>query len=125
MAYDPEARETGNSAMVIGIIVLVLLVGGALAYFATRPGEVVAPVVVDQDAPPTSTTTIIEDNQPAPITNDNPDTIIVQPAPEVETRSETTVTTETTTEGAADADIPAGDTGAVDTGAAEAPVESP
>jgi len=39
MAYDPEARETSNTAMIIGIIVLVLVIGSALAYFATRPAD--------------------------------------------------------------------------------------
>ena len=45
MATDPEARATGSSAMMIGIIVLVLLVGIAVAYFSMNrsPDVAVAP----------------------------------------------------------------------------------
>jgi len=107
MAYDPEARETGNSAMIIGIIVLVLLVGGALAYFATRPGDAPGPdVVVDQN-PPASSTTVIENNQPAPAPGS--DTVVVQPPANVETKSETTVTTGETSKDAPAANAPAAD----------------
>ena len=55
MAYDPEARQTSNMALVVGIIVLVLIVGGAIAYMASRPSP------VETDAP-----TIIHDQTPAP-----------------------------------------------------------
>ena len=55
MAYDPEARQTSNMALVIGIIVLVLIVGGAIAYMTTRPSPV-------ETAPPT----IVHDQVPAP-----------------------------------------------------------
>ena len=39
MAYDPEAREKSKNAMVIGIVTLVLVVFGAIAFLATRPRE--------------------------------------------------------------------------------------
>ena len=72
MAYDPEARETGNSAMIIGIVALVLVVGGALAYFLTKSNEPVD----------TAPTTIVNNPRPAaPATN----TVIVTPPVETNT----------------------------------------
>jgi len=63
MATDAEARSTGNSAMVIALVTLVLLVIGAVAYFGM--GNRTA------DAP--DTTTIV--TQP----NDSPDVTIQAP----------------------------------------------
>ena len=37
MAYDPQARKQSNSAMIIGLVTLVVVGLAALAYFATRP----------------------------------------------------------------------------------------
>jgi uncharacterized membrane protein YgcG len=97
MAYDPEARETGNSAMIISIVALVLIVGGALAYWATRDRNDVAPVasttIIDrQPAGPTPGTVVVT----PPATG--PDTIVVERpvvAPQTrtierDTRTETT-----------------------------------
>lgn len=66
MAYDPEARQQSNSAMTIGIVALVLLVLGAVAYFATQgPRDTVV------TAPSTHTErTIVEtapQNPPPPV----------------------------------------------------------
>ena len=44
MATSPEARATGSSAMMIGIIVLVLVVGIAVAYFSMNRSPDVAVV---------------------------------------------------------------------------------
>jgi hypothetical protein len=67
MAYDPEARETGNSAMIIGVVALVLVIGGALAYWATRERD---------DVPGASTTTIVQQQpNPTPV----PGTVVVTP----------------------------------------------
>ena len=74
MAYDPEARENSNSAMIIAIVAVVLVVLGGLAWYATQgnnPPETVAPVV-------THTETIKE----VPVDNSTgPDTVVVNPAP--------------------------------------------
>jgi hypothetical protein len=70
MAYDPEARETSNSAMIIGIVALVLVVGGALAYFATRPND---PVAV-----PTSSTTVIERDTTPDVAAPAPSPVVVE-----------------------------------------------
>lgn len=92
MAYDPEAREQSNSAMVIAVVALVIVALGALAWFATRPGE--TPVVENQTTIDRRTETVTE--VPVP-TNDAPDTVVVQPsnpapATPPSTRTETQVT---------------------------------
>ena len=71
MAYDPEARETSNNAMIIGVVALVLVVLGALAYYATRQPDttVVAPTQVTRE-------TVIEKEVPSTTT---PNTVIVTP----------------------------------------------
>ncbi len=98
MAYDPEARETGNSAMIIGIVALVLVVGGALAYFLTKPSEPVD----------TGSTTIVNNPRPAaPATNtvvvtppvENNTVVIEKPVPVPQTKvitRDTKTTTNTT-----------------------------
>jgi hypothetical protein len=73
MAYDPEARSQSNTAMIIGVVALVLMVGGALAYFSTHNG---APDTVAL-TPTTDRTVVV--NQPAP----NPAPAVVAPAPPV------------------------------------------
>lgn len=90
MAYDPEAREQSNSAMIIAVVALVIVVLGALAWYATRPTE--TPVVVSQPTIERHTETVTE--VPVP-TNDAPDTIVVQPsnpAPAPSTSTETQIT---------------------------------
>ncbi len=90
MAYDPEAREQSNSAMIIAVVALVVVVLGALAWFATRPTDVpvaVTPTTVEHH---TETETVRE----VPVPNNAPDTVVVQPnapAPAPATRTETQV----------------------------------
>jgi outer membrane biosynthesis protein TonB len=94
MAYDPEARESSNSAMIIAIVAVVLVVLGGLAWYATQsnnPPETVAPVV-------THTETVKE----VPVDNSaGPDTVVVNPppapapAPAPDTKTETSVTVNT------------------------------
>jgi len=120
MAYDPEARQQSNSAMIIGVVALVLLVVGALAYFSTQntqaeptnhttvitpPTETVErtevvpvpnsapPVVIERSAPAAPATRVIERDTKTTVTRDRtaPDT---SAAPSGDT---TTTTTETTT----------------------------
>ena len=76
MAYDPEARENSNSAMIIAIVAVVLVVLGALAWYATRPDDVGPDTVVT--TPPT---TVVEKETvtEVPVPSDAPDTIVVQP----------------------------------------------
>ena len=102
MAYDPEARKQSNSALIIGLIALVVLGGAALAYFATRPGPETGPTTVINPVREKETV-IIDNTAPAPVVVDpNPSTIIVTPP--VENKPDTvvvtppaTTTTETTT----------------------------
>ena len=117
MAYDPEARSQSNSAMIIGVVALVLLVGGALAYLSTRnpnPDVVAVPggparetVIVEQPAPNPASPVIIEKSS-APVvvtppvtrtveknttvTRDRVVTPVTPPARQSETRTETNVT---------------------------------
>lgn len=94
MAYDPDARQTSNNAMIIGVVALVLVVLGALAYYATRSNETPTPVVVTQP-----TERIIEKTTEVAPTTTTPSTIVVQPgapaAPAPTTRTETKVTVNT------------------------------
>lgn len=119
MAYDPEAREQSNSAMIIAVVALVVVVLGALAWFATRPTDV--PVAEAPTVIRTEKETVTE----VPVPNDAPDTVIVQPnapapAPAPSTRTETQVnitppanppaaTPPAATPPAGDAAAPAGD----------------
>jgi len=93
MAYDPEARETGNSAMIIGIVALVLVIGAVLAYYATRPDRDVD--VVTSPAP----TTIVEKQRDVPVpvpVPANPPVVVTTPAPTTRVEKSTTVTRDTT-----------------------------
>jgi len=64
MAYDPEARQSSNTAMIIGVAVLVLVIG-AIAFFATRPPAADNTVVITQPGvnpnPTTVTNTVIRE----------------------------------------------------------------
>lgn len=109
MAYDPEARQQSNSAMTIGIVALVIMVIGALAYYSTTnsraentpvithtertivetpanpPAPVVvhepsAPVVVHDAAPPV----VVHDNAPPKVIERN-NTIIRERTPVIQT----------------------------------------
>jgi len=80
MATDVEARDTGSSALVIGILALVLIVG-AVWFFAMRPSGEVVPVpvsgpnttVVQPPAPAAPPTTVVQPAAP-------PTTVVVPPA---------------------------------------------
>jgi len=65
MAYDPEARETSNSALIIGIVALVLVVGGLLAYYATRSNEP-ATTIVSNPNPTVIREEVVVPGTPAP-----------------------------------------------------------
>ena len=96
MAYDPQARKQSNSALIIGLISLLVLGGAALAYFATRqPAPETSPVLVNSRKE-----TVIVNATPEPSTNttiivaptaDAPDTVVVTPP--VNTNTTTTTTT--------------------------------
>ena len=101
MANDPEARAAGNSAMIIGIVVLVLIVG-AIAYFATNR-EADGPDVVQV---PGSSTVVKETTRevPVPAPNSGGSTVVVQPqvpssstSTKVESKSSTTTGSSTGT----------------------------
>ena len=117
MAYDPEARAQSNSAMIIGVVALVLLVGGALAYFSTRnpnpdvvavsPNPVDRTVVVEQPAPAAPASPVVIERPSSPVVVTPPVTRTVErnttvtreravpvtpPARTAETRTETNVT---------------------------------
>ena len=74
MAYDPEARETSNNAMIIGVVALVLVVLGALAYYATRPSETPTTVIAPTER-------VIERNTPTEVPVYQAPTTVVVPAP--------------------------------------------
>lgn len=95
MVQDPEARATSSSAMIIGIVVLVLLVAGILWFTVGRGPDTTAVVPTgDRD-------TTVVNNPPSPPSS----TVVVPSAPDVEvegggagtTKTDTTETTETTT----------------------------
>ncbi len=113
MAYDPEARSQSNSAMIIGVVALVLIVGGALAYFSTRssppdtvaitPAPVERTVVVNQTDPNPVAPVIVEKAVPVvvspPVTKTvethttvTHDHMTTPPAPAPGTKTETNVT---------------------------------
>ncbi len=79
MAVDSEARSNSSSALVLGVVALILIVG-AIAYFATRPAvepvNTTSTVVVPGSAPaPPPSTTIIEREAPssgAPVVGSRP-----------------------------------------------------
>lgn len=73
MAYDPQARKQSNSALIMGLIALLVVGGAALAYFATRQPATTdtSPVIVSHDKE-----TVVVTNTPAPESNT---TIIVAP----------------------------------------------
>lgn len=59
MATDVEARDTGNSAMIIAIVAVILIAIGAFAYFSSggtrvveTPGSTSSTTVVNQPAAP-------------------------------------------------------------------------
>jgi len=96
MAYDPEARETSNSAMIIGIVALVLVIGAVLAYYATRRDDV-DNVVMTSPAP----TTVVETQKEVPVavpvpTNPSPPVVVTTPAPTTRIEKSTTITRDTT-----------------------------
>jgi len=95
MATDPEARASSSSAVVIGIIALILVVGLAVAYFTMGDrGGGDAPAVVSVPSGGSSTT-VIKDTQPVPV-----------PVPDTSGGSTTTTTESSTT-----TEKSAGDTG--------------
>lgn len=61
MAVDSEARSSGNSAIVIALVAIVLVVAGAFAFLNNRPTETVA-------VPTEGSTTVV--NNPAPAAPD-------------------------------------------------------
>src|SRR5215210_3253383 len=97
MAYDPEARETSNSAMIIGIVALVLVIGAVLAYYATRGNDNVADVAVVPTGPNPPTTVVQKETQTVPVPVPVPgETTVVEkavPVPGPSTRVETHTST--------------------------------
>ena len=108
MAYDPQARKQSNSALIFGLIALLVVGGAALAYFATRPGPETGPttvispvreketVVVGATPAPQTNTTIIVAPTAAPALNDAPDTVIIAPPASGSTKTETTTSVRNT-----------------------------
>ena len=102
MAYDPQARKQSNSALIFGLIALLVVGGAALAYFATRQpatpetGAVIVnhekeTIVASTPAPQTNTTIVVAPTA-APAA---PNTVIVTP-PVGNTTTETKTTTRNT-----------------------------
>ena len=95
MAYDPEARQQSNSAMIIGVVALVLLVVGALAYFSTQ-NTIAEPTHTTVVTPPVERierTEVVPANPPAPVIIDRPVPVPAQPSTRIiERDTQTTVT---------------------------------
>lgn len=100
MAYDPEARRKGNSALTIGLVALGLLGVGALAYVLTQPNNAeTGPTTVVTTSPKTE---VVEKEVPVPVVvpaqpaPSQPSTVVVQspPASSTTTTSSTTVTSQ-------------------------------
>ena len=77
MAYDPQARKQSNSALIIGLIALLVVGGAALAYFATRHADTpeTSPVIVSKQKE-----TVVVTNTPVPA-NDTLTIVAPTPAP--------------------------------------------
>jgi len=98
MALDPEARSTSNSAMTMGIIALVLVVGAIAAFlaFGSRNNDTTRDVVA---VPGESNTTVV--NNPAPVAPaapvpGSPSTVVVVPKSGGSSTSSSTTTSTTT-----------------------------
>ena len=96
MAYDPEAREQSNAAMIIGVVALVLMVVGALAYYSTQNtrAEIVAtpPSVIHTER---TEVVPVPQNPPAPVVVEREKPVIVPGPPTtkvIERDTHTTVT---------------------------------
>lgn len=93
MAYDPEARSQSNSAMIIGVVALVLLVGGALAYFSTRNNE---PDIVATTTAPVDRTVVVTEPQPvapsAPVVIEKEAPVVINPPVTRTVEKNTTIT---------------------------------
>ncbi|HEY0076793.1 MAG TPA: hypothetical protein VGB77_22105 [Abditibacteriaceae bacterium] len=97
MAVDSEARSSGNSAMVIALVAIILVAIGAFAFMnSNRTTEVVG-------VPgPSSTTTIVEGAPAAPapdIKVESAPPVVVNGGSGTSGSSSTTTKTETTTSG--------------------------
>lgn len=90
MAYDPEARSQSNSALIIGLVALLVVVGAAMAYFSTSSSETPSPIVMTQ--PATQHDTVVQP-VPVPVPNSNPSTVVVTPPTKSTTRTESSTTT--------------------------------
>jgi len=103
MATDVQARDTGNSAMAIALVALVLLVIGAFAYFGFGNRVV--------ETPGPSSTTVITQPQAPDVHVDAPPVIVnggssggsTGSAPSGTSSSSTTSSTTTTTNGGSSA----------------------
>ncbi len=83
MAYDPEARQQSNSAMTIGIVALVLLVLGAVAYFATQgPRDTVVTAPASTHTERTIVETAPANPAPPVVIHDAAPPVIVQGQPQ-------------------------------------------
>lgn len=112
MSVDPEARQTSNMALVVGIIVLVLIVGGAIAYMTSRPAPIEsAPPVIIQDDTPAAPPQIV----PVPVPSDSSPAPSVTINPPASNSSTTTTTTIEKTVPAPPAESSGSDSGSIDT----------
>jgi hypothetical protein len=95
MAYDPEARQSSSTAMILGVAALVAIIG-AIAYFATRPPATVDNTMVINSGPnPTPVTNTVIREREVPVPGSNP-TVIVKP-PSTSTNTTTRIERNNTT----------------------------
>ena len=85
MAYDPEARQNSNTAMIVSIVALVVVVVGGLAWWSSQSSQ---PIV--ETVPGPSRTTVIENTVtvPGPVVIATPSApvVITQPGANSTTR---------------------------------------
>ena len=67
MAYDPEARRQSNSALIIALVGLLVLGGGALAYFASRNNAEPAPATTIVNTPADRETVVVNNTVTVPV----------------------------------------------------------
>lgn len=94
MAYDPEARASGTSAVVIGLVALVLVVG-AVWFYAQRPADVVThenTTYVDRSLAPAPASPPVVVNPPA----SSPPAVVVSPPASGSSSSTSSSTTSST-----------------------------
>ena len=79
MAYDPEARKQSRTALAVGVVVLIGLIGATMAYMANRPAP--ETTVITTPARPAPPPTVINNTIPQPIPTTNTVVVVATATP--------------------------------------------